>query len=115
MEDENESVSKTLEYAYNDWCIAQMARIIERRNAGSLPASQKHTQAGSLRSDIETYSRRARYFENLFDSKTGFFRPKKNGGFVEPFCRTRSRLVLPKAIVGSIPSLCRRTPVDWWS
>jgi putative alpha-1,2-mannosidase len=28
MEDDNESVSKTLEYAYNDWCVAQMARII---------------------------------------------------------------------------------------
>ena len=28
MEDENESVSKTLEYAYNDWCIAQMAKIL---------------------------------------------------------------------------------------
>ncbi len=25
MEDENESVSKTLEYAYNDWCLMQMA------------------------------------------------------------------------------------------
>ncbi len=79
MEDENESVSRTLEYAYNDWCIAQMARRI----AGSLPAN--HTQAGSLRSDIEKYSRRARYFENLFDTKSGFFRAKKNGGFVEPF------------------------------
>ena len=79
MEDENESVSRTLEYAYDDWCIAQMARRI----AGSLPAN--HPQAGSLRSDIEKYSARARYFENLFDPKIGFFRPKKNGGFVEPF------------------------------
>lgn len=79
MEDENESVSRTLEYAYDDWCIAQMARRI----AGTLPAN--HPQAGSLRSDIEKYSARARYFENLFDPKTGFMRPKKNGGFVEPF------------------------------
>ena len=28
MEDEQESVSKTLEYAYNDFCIAQMAKIL---------------------------------------------------------------------------------------
>jgi len=27
-EDENESVSKTLEYAYDDWCIAQAARLL---------------------------------------------------------------------------------------
>ena len=31
MEDENESVSKTLEYAYDDWCIAQMAAIMGQR------------------------------------------------------------------------------------
>jgi putative alpha-1,2-mannosidase len=67
MEDENESVSRTLEYAYNDWCIAQMARILRK------PA------------DVQTYNARARYFENLFDPNTRFFRPKKNGGFVEPF------------------------------
>lgn len=67
MEDENESVSRTLEYAYDDWCIAQMARLLKK------PA------------EAELYDRRARYFENLFDSNTGFMRPKKNGGFVEPF------------------------------
>ena len=67
MEDENESVSRTLEYAYNDWCIAQMATILRK------PA------------DVQRYSARARYFENLFDPNTRFFRPKKNGGFVEPF------------------------------
>mgnify|MGYP001170194541 CR=1 FL=1 len=70
MEDENESVSKTLEYAYDDWCIAQMAKILKK------PV------------DIEKYDRRARYFENLFDVKTGFFRAKKNAGFVEPFSPT---------------------------
>ncbi|MBK9214948.1 MAG: GH92 family glycosyl hydrolase [Chloracidobacterium sp.] len=70
MEDENESVSKTLEYAYNDWCIAQMAKILKK------PA------------DVETYDRRSRYFEDLFDTKTGFFRAKKNAGFVEPFSPT---------------------------
>ncbi|HEX8287221.1 MAG TPA: GH92 family glycosyl hydrolase [Pyrinomonadaceae bacterium] len=67
MEDEQESVSKTLEYAYNDYCIAMMARILKK------PA------------DYERYIRRARSFENLFDAETGFMRPKQNGGFIKPF------------------------------
>jgi len=79
MEDEHESVSKTLEYAYNDWCIAKMARLLSERGH---PARM---QAGSLRSDAENYERRARSFENLFDPSTGFMRPKKNGGWVSPF------------------------------
>ncbi len=78
MEDENESVSRTLEYAYNDWCIAQMQASLTRsgdRNIEQLPPAFKD---GDFRY-------RARHFENLFDTKTGFFRPKKNGVFVEPF------------------------------
>ncbi len=39
----------------------------------------------SYRDDIERLSRRAGNFENLFDTETGFFRPKQNGGFVKPF------------------------------
>ncbi|MEO7659775.1 MAG: GH92 family glycosyl hydrolase, partial [Pyrinomonadaceae bacterium] len=66
-EDEQESVSKTLEYAYNDWCIAQMAGILKKGE------------------DFNKYDQRARYFENLFDPETGFMRPKQNGGFVKPF------------------------------
>jgi hypothetical protein len=38
-----------------------------------------------LDEDRRVFLLRARFFENLFDTKTGFFRPKKNGGFVEPF------------------------------
>ena len=34
MEDENESVSKTLEYAYDDYCIAIMAFKLELENFG---------------------------------------------------------------------------------
>ncbi|MCC7306514.1 MAG: GH92 family glycosyl hydrolase [Acidobacteria bacterium] len=145
MEDENESVSKTLEYAYNDWCIAQMAKIMESRHSSALPLDVRRSSASPkdpnfssgfaadielrqsrtdlfgperksiafphidgqsprqlsgqesagpphmdaietlYRSDYQRYLRRARYFENLFDTKTGFFRAKKNAGFVEPF------------------------------
>ena len=76
MEDENESVSRTLEYAYNDWCIAQMQKVLNARG--------KITEVPPAFSDPQ-FALRSRYFENLFDTKTGFFRPKKNGGFVEPF------------------------------
>ncbi|MBX3298750.1 MAG: GH92 family glycosyl hydrolase [Acidobacteria bacterium] len=67
MEDEHESVSKTLEYAYDDWCIAQMADRLGKRD------------------DYVRFATRAKYFENLFDPSTGFMRPKHNGGLVRPF------------------------------
>jgi putative alpha-1,2-mannosidase len=67
MEDEQESVSKTLEYAYNDFCIAQMAKILGKSE------------------DYAKYLRRAQYYKNLFDRETGFMRPKQNGNWVAPF------------------------------
>ena len=36
MEDENESVSKTLEYAYDDWCIARMAHVLRVRREAEI-------------------------------------------------------------------------------
>ena len=90
-EDDNESVSKTLEYAYDDFCIAQMAKVLSisignkgRINVGGFTAYPEKKLA-ALRSDYVKYLQRARYFENLFDAETGFMRPKKNGGFVAPF------------------------------
>ena len=74
-EDDNESVSKTLEYAYDDWCIAQMASVMQRRR----PKDRAFAK------DYENFSKRSRYFENLFDPRVGFFVPKKNGGFIRPF------------------------------
>ncbi len=88
-EDENESVSKTLEYAYDDFCIAQMAKTLwlqkkaELKKIGQLENS--HPDLLPKFADYKKYIKRARYFENLFDSETGFMRPKKNGGFVAPF------------------------------
>jgi len=66
-EDEPESVSKTLEYAYDDWCIAQVARLLGRLE------------------DYRRYSERAQFYKNLFDPSTGFMRPKRNGGWLSPF------------------------------
>lgn len=62
------SVSKTLEYAYDDWAIAQLAK-----SAG--------------REDIcEEFSKRSKYYKNLFDSSKGFMRPRNSdGSFREGF------------------------------
>lgn len=67
VEDEHESVSKTLEYAYDDWCIAIFAR-----------------ENGNWE-DYKTFIRRAQYYRNVFDTRTGFMRPRKNGGWLSPF------------------------------
>jgi hypothetical protein len=67
MDDEHESVSKTLEYAYDDWCIAQFAKKL-----------------GS-EADYGYYIKRAQSYKNIFDPQTGFMRPRKNGNWVSPF------------------------------
>jgi putative alpha-1,2-mannosidase len=89
MEDENESVSRTLEYAYNDWCIAQMALALHNKYWREQPKRSGPVDASSPRgkvlADARRYLARARNYENLFDTRTHFFRPKKNGGFVRPF------------------------------
>ena len=67
MDDEHESVSKTLEYAYDDWCIAQFAK-----------------KTGN-QSDYITYIKRAQSYKNIMDVQTGFMRPRKNGNWITPF------------------------------
>ncbi len=66
-DDVSESVSKTLEYAYDDWCIAQMAQLLGKY------------------SDYSTYIQRAQSYKSLFDPSTGFMRARSNGGWFEPF------------------------------
>ncbi|MDI1316748.1 GH92 family glycosyl hydrolase [Flavobacterium sp.] len=67
MDDEHESVSKTVEYAYDDWCIAQMAQILGKQD------------------DYQYFIKRSQNWKNVFDWNTGFMRPKKNGGWDKPF------------------------------
>jgi hypothetical protein len=67
MEDERESVSKVLEYAYDDWCIAQVARMLGRQD------------------DYERYMARAQSYKNVFDPVSGFMRARSNGNWLEPF------------------------------
>lgn len=67
---DNESVSKTLEYAFDDWCIAQYAKAI-----------------GAGDSIYRIYIRRAQSWKNIMD-ENGFMHARRNGGFVSPFSPT---------------------------
>ena len=66
-EDESESVSKTLEYAYDDWCIAQFAKSIGRTD------------------EYAHFIKRAQNYKNVFDASSGFMRARSNGGWFNPF------------------------------
>ncbi|HVF97707.1 MAG TPA: glycoside hydrolase family 92 protein, partial [Flavisolibacter sp.] len=60
------SVSQTLEYAYDDWCIAQAAKKLNREDV------------------YKTYSQRAENYKKVFDAATGFMRPRLNDGSFRP-------------------------------
>ena len=65
---EDWSVSKTLEYAFDDWCIAQFAKALGKD------------------ADYTYFNKRSKNWKNLHDGKTNFFRPKtQEKGFVTPF------------------------------
>ena len=67
VEKESESVSKTLEYAYDDWTIAQMAEDL-----------------GKV-ADYKIYSERAQYYKNVFDPSTQFMRGRFRNTWFAPF------------------------------
>lgn len=56
------SISHTLEYAYFDWCIAQLAKALGKSE------------------DVETYMLKSQAWRNLFDDEKGWFRPRKADG-----------------------------------
>ncbi|AUC83821.1 alpha-mannosidase [Polaribacter sp. ALD11] len=65
---EDWSVSKTLEYAYGDWCIAQFAKALGKTE------------------DYNTFLKRSENWRNVYDSKSTFMRPKSNNGlFLKDF------------------------------
>ena len=72
---EDESVSKTLEYAYDDDAIARYAAWMGEREVEKI------------------YRERARSYRHLWDEKTGFFRPRKSNGeqdsVFDPFAYTK--------------------------
>jgi predicted alpha-1,2-mannosidase len=67
VEAESESVSKTLEYAYDDWTIAQMAKSLHKLE------------------DHKLFSERAQYYKNIFNPKTNFMQGRFRNTWFSPF------------------------------
>jgi predicted alpha-1,2-mannosidase len=65
--EEGESVSKLLEYAYDDWCIAQMAKALNKTE------------------DYKYFIERAQSYKNLLDPSTGFMRARMQNFWFSPF------------------------------
>ncbi len=62
------SVTKTLEYAYDDWCIAQVAKMLHKDD------------------DYQVFMKRASAYKLLFDKNSGFIRARNaDHSFTEPF------------------------------
>ena len=65
----NESVARTLEYAYDDWCIAKIAKLLDRPQE-----------------EIDLYEKRSGNWRNVFDKETRLMRGRNlDGSFQEPF------------------------------
>lgn len=66
-QDAMSSVSVTLEYAYDDWCIAKVAKHLGKDE------------------DYKKYIQRAQFYKNIYDPETKFMRPRTNGAWKSPF------------------------------
>ena len=65
----NENAARTLEYAYDDWCIYQLGKAL-----------------GKKKKEIDVFAKRAMNYKNLFDAETKLMRGRlKNGEFMKPF------------------------------
>jgi len=65
---QSQSVSITLEMAYDDWCVAQLAQKLGEKT------------------DYEYFYKRSQFYKNLHNEKTGFFQSKDDkGNWIEPF------------------------------
>jgi predicted alpha-1,2-mannosidase len=65
----NESAARTLEYAYDDFTIAQLAKVL-----------------GKPKKDVDLYTKRSQNYRKLFDKQTGLMRGRnQNGTFETPF------------------------------
>ena len=66
-DDEHESVSKTLEYAFDDWCVAQVALKLGHMD------------------EYRAFMTSAQYWKNVLDPETKFMRARLNGRWFSPF------------------------------
>ncbi|MEI6142484.1 MAG: GH92 family glycosyl hydrolase [Mariniphaga sp.] len=68
LDPKKRGVTKTVEYAFDDWCIAQVAKKLGQQ------------------ADYELFMKRSGYWKNVFDPLTGFVRPKDSrGNWILPF------------------------------
>jgi predicted alpha-1,2-mannosidase len=61
------SISNTLEYAYTDWCLAQIAKALGKE------------------ADAQRFTKKGLYYRAIFDSSKGWFRPRLDSGEWEPW------------------------------
>lgn len=64
-----ESVSKTLEFSFDDWCIALLAKKLGRED------------------DYKLFSKRGAYYKNMYDAASGFMRPRNLDGSWLQLCK----------------------------
>lgn len=63
-----DGAAQTLEYAYDDWCLSQIAKVLGKKD------------------DYQLFIKRAQNYRNLFDPSIGFMRPRNlDGSWLEPF------------------------------
>ena len=76
---EGEATSKTLEYAYDDWCVARMAEAMGKTDIAK-----------------EFYSR-AQAYKNIYNPENQFFQGRRNGGWMQPFDPAQVNFTLTEA------------------
>ena len=79
IEVEGEAVSKTLEYAYDDWCVARMAEDMGKTEIA------------------EEFYARAQNYKNIYNPENQFFQGRRNGGWMRPFDPAQVNFTLTEA------------------
>ena len=79
IEMEGEATSKTLEYAYDDWCVARMAEDMGKKDIAD-----------------EFYAR-AQAYKNIYNPENQFFQGRRNGGWMKPFDPAQVNFTLTEA------------------
>ena len=79
IEVEGEATSKTLEYAYDDWCVARMAEDMGKQDIAD-----------------EFYAR-AQAYKNIYNPENQFFQGRRNGGWSRPFDPAQVNFTLTEA------------------
>ncbi len=79
VDKEGEATSKTLEYAYDDWCVGRLAEALGETDIAN------------------EFYQRAQAYKNLYNPTNQFFQGRRNGGFMQPFDPTQVNFTLTEA------------------